>query len=189
MTTVPSKRSVVCEISPRNERGPTVDSAFTHSRYSDLRHRQSRLRVGDLRLPCFILSGLTGVGETIVGLDPFLGVVGGKQHGLKLIEIGLRQRLKFVVVALRTLKRQPQKRRRNDLLRGFQGRVAIDTNFIRVAITFAGTILPVTQIVRRDRACRSSQELPLADAVRDRIQRVHRRRFVPGQTDQTACLH
>ena len=78
-------------------------------------------------------------------------VIGRKKHGLKLIKVLLRQRLKLVIMTFGALKSEAQQGRCDDLLRRLQGRVAVDANFIRIAIAFAGTILSVSQIVSCDK--------------------------------------
>ena len=44
-----------------------------------------------------------------------------------------------------------QQRRGDDLLRGFQGRVSIDANFVWVPVTFAGSILSISEIICGDK--------------------------------------
>src|SRR5205085_893935 len=61
----------------------------------------------------------------------------------------LRKGLELMVVALGTLQRQAQQRRRRDLHGRFQRRVTVDANFLGIAVAFAGAVLPVAEEVGR----------------------------------------
>ena len=78
-------------------------------------------------------------------------VIGRKQDRLKLVKVFLRQRLELMVVTFCTLKREAQQGRGDNLLRRLQSRIAVDANFVGIAIAFTGSVLAVSQIMRCDK--------------------------------------
>src|SRR5262252_3936224 len=98
-----------------------------------------------MRLPSRLLELRPGNHHPIVRFDPVHNIERWKENRLELVEVFLSHRLKLVIMALGTLKREPQKRRADDLNRSLEHSIFVCPYLVWIAIALAGTVLPVAE--------------------------------------------
>ena len=104
----------------------------------------------DVRFVFLALRSSADGDEPFFRLQPMIGIIGWPQNGLELIIFFLGEWLEFVIVAAGALHREAHEDRADKLNGPFQDRIAINTQFGRVAIAFARAVRRIAQKMSGD---------------------------------------
>ena len=91
-----------------------------------------------------------GLDHAIVGLDPLVEVERRRQDRMELVILLLRDRLELVIVAFRTLEREPQERRADDLDGAVEHGNLVGADLVGVAVALARSVLSIAEEMRGD---------------------------------------